>query len=81
MKSFLGGFLGISTMFFMALPPAHAAGPKIFPLACLAGQSCWITGYPDLDGDEGSAKDFMCGPAAEDGLTVWQEQAHHTPWA
>lgn len=67
MKSFLAGFLGVSTMFFMALTPARAEDPLAFPLGCRAGSTCWIMGYPDLNRAPDIAQDYMCGPGADEG--------------
>ena len=41
--------------------------PKfIFPAGCAYGQDCWAVNYVDVDGTEGAAQDFKCGPKSYD---------------
>ncbi|MCB1537465.1 MAG: M23 family metallopeptidase [Rhodospirillales bacterium] len=49
------------------LAPRPAFGARAFPLACVPGKTCFILGYPDLDATPGQARDYTCGPGAEDG--------------
>jgi len=50
---------------FLSFPAL--AQEAVFPIACNPGVSCYILSYPDLDKAEGSARDYACGPAANDG--------------
>lgn len=65
-KSICLTFIVVFTAFFVG---AHAARAQeaVFPLACKPGANCFILSYPDLDPAEGSAKDYACGPSANDG--------------
>lgn len=59
-------------LLFLAFTPLPAlaqdvSGKLAFPLVCDAGASCFILGYPDVDKEPKSAKDYTCGPAHTDG--------------
>lgn len=57
-------------MFLLALfgfLPAGYGQDAVFPVACQPGLSCFILSYPDIDKQEGVAKDFACGGLAGDG--------------
>lgn len=41
--------------------------PLAFPVDCQLGQNCWTVNYVDVDPEEGSYKDFLCGRKSYDG--------------
>ena len=45
----------------------NSDSPKfMFPASCTYGQDCWAVNYVDVDGKDGSAQDFKCGPKTYD---------------
>jgi len=64
-RSFTFAFLAL----FLAFPvfAQDFSEGSVFPLACQPGINCFILSYPDLDRAEGVARDYTCGPSAEDG--------------
>lgn len=64
MKSMSGVFFLIFLSFAAKIALAQ---DMAFPLVCEPGQSCWIINYPDINGEDGKAQDYTCGPGATDG--------------
>jgi len=65
-KSMRNVFIVVIAIFF-GLPQPAEAQDAVFPLTCNPGVNCFILSYPDMDSAPDSAKDYTCGPSANDG--------------